>query len=60
MDYIECGFRVFHTKYVTHGNSRCEARGSSRYQNHSKRVVVRNIEERNVGTIREKVPNKAY
>ena len=41
---------VSHTaEYLTHGNSKSEARGISRHMSNSKRVV-RNMEERNVGT----------
>ena len=49
---------VSHTGYLTYGNIKDEIAGSSRHQNHSKKVV-RNIEEIYVGTIRGKVPNKA-
>ena len=35
--------------HLTNGNSKGEVRGSSRHRNNSKRVV-RNLEERNVGT----------
>ena len=44
---------VFYTGYLAHGNSKGEIRGRSRHRNNSKRVV-RNLEERNVGTIRGK------
>ena len=61
MDYRELGSHarsVYPTKYaLRNGNSKDEIRGSSRQQNHSKRVVL-NKDERNVGTIRGKIPNK--
>ena len=40
---------ISHTGYLAHGNSKDEIRGRSRHKNHSHRVV-RNMEERNVGT----------
>ena len=43
---MEC---VSHTGYLTHGNSKGEAIGICRHKDNSKRVI-RNIEERNVGT----------
>ena len=42
---------VSHTGYLAHGNSEGEARGRSRYK-YITNTVVRNMEERNVGTIR--------
>ena len=39
---------VSHTVYLAHGNSKGEARGRNRHKNNAR--VVRNLEERNVGT----------
>ena len=47
---------VFHTGFLAHGNSKGEARGRSRHQNNSRRVV-RNLEKMNVGT-KEKSPKQ--
>ena len=55
MDYEERRFHargVSHTGYLAYGNSKGETRGRSRPKNNSKRVV-RNREERNVGTKRK-------
>ena len=52
MDYRELGSQarsVSHTVYLVHENSKGETRGRNRHKNNSKRVV-RNLEERNVGT----------
>ena len=40
---------VSHTVYLAHGDSKGEARGRSRHKRNSN-GVVRNLEERNVGT----------
>ena len=47
---------VCHTVYLAHGNSNGEIRERSRHQTESK-IVVRNLEERNVGT-KEKSPRQ--
>ena len=57
----KCSERRPHARdvYPTQDTSRmATARGRSRYTNQSKRAV-RNMEEKNVGTIRRKIPNKA-
>ena len=43
--------------YLAHENSNGEIRGRSRNEDHSKRVV-RNLEEKNVGTIRGESPKQ--
>ena len=48
---------VSHAGCLAHGNSKGEGRGRSRHKNNSMRVA-RDMEERNAGTIRGKVPNK--
>ena len=45
---------VSHIGYLAYGNSKGEARVRSRHQSHSERVV-KHMEERNVGTIKEGV-----
>ena len=40
---------VSHTVYLAHGNSKDEARGRSKHKR-DRNIVVRNLEERNVGT----------
>ena len=45
-----------HIGYPAHGDSKCEARGRSRHESNSKRVV-RNLEEKKAGT-REKSPKQ--
>ena len=51
--------RGSHTGYLASGNSKGEeARGKSRHENNSERVA-RDMKERNVDTIRGKVPKKA-
>ena len=44
---IPCTRCVSHTVYLAHGNIKDETRGRSRHKNNR---LVRNIEERNVGT----------
>ena len=56
MDYSEQGYHargVYLTGYLTHGNSKSEARGRGRHHNHSK-IVVSNMKDRNAGTIKGK------
>ena len=45
---IPCTRCVSHTVYLAHGDSKDEARGSSRHKNNVR--VVRNMETRNLGT----------
>ena len=47
---------VSYTRYLAHGNSKGEARERSRHKNNVR--VVKNLEERNVDTIRRKSPKQ--
>ena len=52
MDYRERGSHARSVYPLAHGNSEGEARGRSRHKNNVR--VVRNLEERNVGTKRKR------
>ena len=50
--------KVFHTRYLAHGNSKDEARGRRIHKNNSRRIV-RNMEDELCGQKGEKSQNKA-
>ena len=54
---MRCVSHYSHTGYLAHANSKGEAR-RSRHQNNSYKVL-RNMEERNMGTVIGKVTNEA-
>ena len=53
-----CTGCVSHTGYLAHWNNKGEARGRGRHKNNNSKSVVRNMKEKNLGTIREKNPKQ--